>query len=659
MLTFSNKVGDWLKAIDGQEVTTASLDSVLLSFVRRTEVLVTLQRMSGERQSAAGSGGPTSGIAAESTSAAAALLNQNRVASWSEMAANARQIMRAESLVDAGCSSTETIPPEAVATSTNTSNANGMVLSVMYLTLKDANESAGADGQDVLFCYPERSANVLYAARGSFLTLHSLLSDEMYAAAAAGPQLTTISVHGCRYHVVYRAAQLRDDCCHSGGDIGCGGTAAAPLGDAGDILLVAVAAAHATAQAARARAAELAQCMQFVHQKLGLALTNPANHRHWAGVCAMLALQLRLAPHAERLRRFEAQLVQSEWLPMPKEVQRRVDEALGEMEAMDYREWNDRPLRSHREFYVVGGAVWWSGYLVGTHLPAADVADVEVWLRVHGVLRMLEVRTVREMLVWQEVYPRSVERGLVQQNCAYGIPQGRWFLACVARGRMLLAVLLEARHDGQDVLQPHVTPSPFYIEEIQDTFEVLQASGVAEVAEMWMRCNRRPQVLGTGTEAMAVGASEATMASGMGETSGHQLQQHPLMASAGVQPPIAAKKAEIISILKRRNNSTENVYPMGEEGSNVGKLSSPPSIVGIGGGGGGGGSASVNSQTFSEDSNHADDSDSDWDGFPDSQRSSSGYELSEHGAAGGGAGIGAGGTAEQLLRDIGDVMPGK
>lgn len=645
IVVFSRQVGDWLKAIDGQEVTAGSLDAVLLAFVRRTEVLVTLQRMSGERQSAAsGTGGPASGpadiatAAAAAAAAATALLSQNRVASWSDMAANARQIMRAESLVDAGGSNS--VPVTAADDDAAADVATGgpaMVLCVMYLTLKDANETtggggpaAGADGQDVLFCYPERASNALYAVRGSFLTLHSLLSDGM---CPAGPQLTTITVHGCTYHVVYRAAQLPDDGCHGSGS----GTAAPPpLGDAGDMLLVAVAAAHATAQAAQARAAELAQCMQFVHQKLGLALTNPANHRRWAAVCAVLALQVRLAPHAERLRRFEAQLVQSEWLPLPKEMQRRIDEALGEMEAMDYREWNDRPLRSHREFYVVGGAVWCGGHLVGTHLPAADVADVEVWLRVHGVLRMLEVRTVREMLVWQEVYPRSVERGLVQQNCAYGIPQGRWFLACVARGRMLLAVLLEARHDGQDVLQPHVTPAPFYIEEIQDTFEVLQAGGVAEVAEMWMRCNRRPQVLETGAPAAAVAAAEGANG-GIGEP----------QAAGG--PPVAAKKAEIISILKRRNNSTENVYATGaaEEASNVG-------------GGGGGGSASVNSQTFSEDSNHADDSDSDWDGFPDSQRSSSGYELSEHGAAiSGGGGLGTGGTAEQLLRDMADVMPGK
>lgn len=70
------------------------------------------------------------------------------------------------------------------------------------------------------------------------------------------------------------------------------------------------------------------------------------------------------------------------------------------------------------------------------------------------------------------------------------------------------------------------------------------------------------------------------------------------------------KKTEIISILKRRNNSTENV------GAGELKIHNLPNS-----GGGGGGSSSVNSQTLSDGSlqkydDDDDESDSDWDGFP-------------------------------------------
>lgn len=68
---------------------------------------------------------------------------------------------------------------------------------------------------------------------------------------------------------------------------------------------------------------------------------------------------------------------------------------------------------------------------------------------------------------------------------------------------------------------------------------------------------------------------------------------------------VPAKKAEIISILKRRHNSTELVTTTDEASS---KLTGASTSLGAG-------SSSVNSQTFSEDSNH-EGSDSDWDGFP-------------------------------------------
>lgn len=188
---------------------------------------------------------------------------------------------------------------------------------------------------------------------------------------------------------------------------------------------------------------------------------------------------------------------------------------------------------------------------------------------------------------------------------------------------MLLAVLLEARHEN-DLLVPHIMPSPFYIEEIQDTFELLKSGGIETVADAWMRANKRPQVLATD-------GNNDTEALG-GET--QQQQQQP------------TKKAEIISILKRRNNSAENVTGAddGAGGDHLMTMSLPAATqqASFSGAGGGVGSSSV---TFSEDSNH-DDSDSDWDGFPDSQRSSSGYDVSD-------------GIAENLLHDVTDVIPGK
>lgn len=168
-----------------------------------------------------------------------------------------------------------------------------------------------------------------------------------------------------------------------------------------------------------------------------------------------------------------------------------------------------------------------------------------------------------------------------------------------ARYHTLLAVILESRQMLSSDEQLCITPSPFYIEEIQDTLEHLRTGGVENLAVTWINSNKRPQII-------------------------REDNNPPTNLT---QSSSQSKKTEIISILKRRNNSTEN----------VGEFSKPSTSAG---------GSSVNSQTFSEDSNiklDEDDSDSDWDGFPD--RSSSGFDVSE--------------LTETFLKEVSDVVPSK
>lgn len=129
---------------------------------------------------------------------------------------------------------------------------------------------------------------------------------------------------------------------------------------------------------------------------------------------------LYLTTPASTQIRFEESLMESHYVPLPKEAQLRIDDALSEMEAMDYREWNDDPLNSHREFYILGSALYFKRYLLASHLPPNDLLDIEVFLRVNGVLQLIDGKTIRDLVIWREIYPKSVERGLVQNDNIYG-----------------------------------------------------------------------------------------------------------------------------------------------------------------------------------------------------------------------------------------------
>lgn len=170
---------------------------------------------------------------------------------------------------------------------------------------------------------------------------------------------------------------------------------------------------------------------------------------------------------------------------------------------------------------------------------------------------------------------------------------------------MFMAVILESRHF--DEYQPmdktslvdanFIGPSSFYIEEIQDTLDHLRSGGVESLASTWLSCNKRPEVL-RDVLREDLRTVQTTTNAGNGT--------HPNVSATNA---LGIKKTEVISILKRRNNSTENV---GE--AKVHNVVNGTTVITAG-------SSSVNSQTYSDSSvqkfeDDDDGSDSDWDGFP-------------------------------------------
>lgn len=214
-------------------------------------------------------------------------------------------------------------------------------------------------------------------------------------------------------------------------------------------------------------------------------------------ICAITKLRYSLS-HPWNAR-FEDILQEPHYVVLPKEGQLRIDDALNEMEAMDYREWNNEPLKSHREFYILGSALYFRKYLLASHLPKSDLLDIEAFLRTNGIYLLIENRPVRELIVWREIYPRSFS----PDNEHNTIPNrsARWFLTIVARNQLFMAVILEARHkidpeepSSSSSASGFVGPSRFYIDEIQDTLDHLQSGGIENLASTWLNANKRPEV---------------------------------------------------------------------------------------------------------------------------------------------------------------------
>lgn len=269
---------------------------------------------------------------------------------------------------------------------------------------------------------------------------------------------------------------------------------------------MAIPAKRITIQDAKFKFSTIVRCLEFTAKTLSRAFftnSSPAQkhsndeHKNFAidDICSITKLLFSLT-HPWSVR-FENILQEPHYVVLPKEGQLRIDDALNEMEAMDYREWNDEPLKSQREFYILGSALYFRKYLLASHLPTSDMLDIEAFLRTNGIYLLIENKPVRELIVWREIYPSSVY--------SYGqrINKSRWFLTVVARNQLFMAVILESRHRIEpDEASPSssanatglIGPSRFYIDEIQDTLDHLHANGIENLANTWLNANKRPEV---------------------------------------------------------------------------------------------------------------------------------------------------------------------
>lgn len=170
---------------------------------------------------------------------------------------------------------------------------------------------------------------------------------------------------------------------------------------------------YATIEETKFKLAEIIRYMETIAKSVPTFFFYPnlyQNNSHLSAICT-IANQINCCRQIKGISHFEDALPESQLISLPKEAQLRIDDALGEMEAMDYREWNDDPLKSHREFFILGSALFYRKFLLVSHLPASDLQDVEAYLRVSGVSQLLDSQPIRDLVIWHEIYPKSVDRG--------------------------------------------------------------------------------------------------------------------------------------------------------------------------------------------------------------------------------------------------------
>ncbi|XP_029659336.1 protein inturned isoform X2 [Formica exsecta] len=497
------KIGDWLRRVNSNNVTFQNLDQILSEIITPSNVILELERVAG----------------VDVTAKLSRIIQP-------------KQSILAQYLI-------------------NRENSNSLMellldypLGVLYLKTTDLSE-VGQELQGVLYTFPRSGTkninSSLCTARGAFITLNHLLPSIVNLQ----PVSTTIRIGEKEAHVVYTS---RDD----------------------ELLLITLPDKCCTSQEAIKITEDIVRTLEFTYQSLTKCFTSVENQSsldHFFALFIHRLLNIKdsckdtdarknLSKSENSIENIENYKFRSafsiaSYIQLPRDAQIQIDAALSEMEAMDYRDWNEDPMDCQRLYTILGSCIYHKCHLLGSHLPHEDLIDVHSFLRHNGLLNLVNQEQVKCLVLWKQIYPSSCNRGGIDGSSSdqFLIPNGKWFLLVVGYGHDLLAVLLESggcTAKYNDAIGPDV----FYVEEAQETLKHIQKIGITILASKWITSNARPEVIPYEEHAMTKVSSSIT----------ENLLGLIKLSDAQIVPPkqnvnpTNKKLQELPSILKKRSS---------------------------------------------------------------------------------------------------------
>lgn len=418
--------GDWFKTLDDIEIRTSNIDDLLLQFVEPTKVCLRFQgpnKMESNEENPGGVGD-----------------NGNEVQKIENFKKFSEMFEKLQNLNE---------NPPANQASTNEFNMSfGLLILPPECYQNDEHKNS-------LYYYPEDPVNnFLYKSRGSFLTLNAVLSEEM----KTKPSASKLAYENVDYFVYYRNIN-------------------------GFLVLFSYPCSMVNLSEGNLRADELLSYIKFMFPHMNLDHFKNTDFREFMrNFCEIQRVRLLVKVEKKgNVTPLEDVLKESRYLPLPKEAQLRIFDALSEMEAMDYRNWNDEPLHTHREFFIYGSVLYYDNFMLASQMPLDMRNFIEVFMRCRGIFDFVSKHSTKELYIWEEIIlPDS---------------PGRYFLAICGRGHLILAVILKIFTAPDLEEEEKIVPSLFYIEEIQETLDHLVQCGIESLAMFWSVSNKRPEIV--------------------------------------------------------------------------------------------------------------------------------------------------------------------
>ncbi|XP_022920612.1 protein inturned [Onthophagus taurus] len=341
-------------------------------------------------------------------------------------------------------------------------NLWNLPVGVLMINTNNLSES-DSEFQDVVYAFPKPfKQNPLSQSRGLFITLNHLLND----ITNSNPQITTFLYKNTLTHVVYQNYDR-------------------------NVLLFMLPDRGASKREIKLIHADVIRNLEFTFGSIDRCFSNEENFKRLDHFF-LLFFQRMLEFNERSNYCFENLLNGVAYMSLPNEVQMQIDDALTEMEASDYRDWNEEPLDCQRLFTILGSALYHNGYLLASHFMHDDLKDIHSYCRQQNFFNLLETESVRSLIHWREVFPTSTNRAQTKK-----LLDERCYILIIANNKDLLTVIMEAGGCTEPP-EDNMGPDAFYVEEVEATLSHIQELGVQEFAERWLKKNTSSTLFGDG-----------------------------------------------------------------------------------------------------------------------------------------------------------------
>ena len=314
-----------------------------------------------------------------------------------------------------------------------------------------------SDSEDFVtkFSFPSES-NFLHKLKGSFLTISSLLKTSI-----GEPRISVLDYNGEKFYVSYTIR-----------------------GDEKQTIFLGFNSNFTWKFDVRHHTLNVVRFLDYVYSDFN----EIENFQHLSNICEILKIQL-LQAGRDSLN-FEKLFSCPSFVSLPKEIVLRINDSLSELEAMDYRNWNESLVDLFGKFNVLGACLYYKNVLICSHFNESEMENIEVFLRANCFKLLYENCSINEITMWQRVYPNY--QSFNKENDS---KKNKVFLAVVGRAELLLVTTLE--ENGYNY-NPEVEAQSsnyliHFIEEMNDVLDHLSIVGIENLTRIWINSAKRPQ----------------------------------------------------------------------------------------------------------------------------------------------------------------------